>query len=271
MRVKAKIIGTGGIALCLIDPLCRLLNYGSSAYSFDEVDVALIDGDEFEERNKPRQKFGDRGNKAEVTKQRLEEEFFDINFRAHPAYVDEGNIGMFIGDGDVVFLCVDNHKTRKLVSIYCQEELDNITLINGGNNSHDGNVMLYLKRDGVDLTLPLHTAKDQDGKVYHPEILNPPEGDLHPNEEPEDREGCLEQQADDPQLLVANNMAAAWMLATFHGVLNGSVPEKKDDDGNVISEAASVFVDPKYAPFFKYDETQFDIRNGAAVPQRRTK
>lgn len=251
MRVKAKVIGTGGIGQCLLDPLCRLLNFGSSAYSFDDVDLALIDGDDFEERNKPRQRFLERGNKAEVTKNRLEEEYYNIMFRSHPAYVDEGNIGMFIQEHDFVFLCVDNHTTRKMVSTYCHEELDDVTLISGGNNTTDGNVMLYLKRNGVDLTLPLHRAKDEQGKTYHPEILSPPEGDLHPNDE-EDREGCLEQQADDPQLLIANNMAAAWMLATFHGVLSGC------------------FTDERLAPFMKYDETQFDIRNGAAVPQRRT-
>lgn len=249
MKVKVKVIGTGGIGQCLIDPLCRLLNYGSSALSFENCEVALIDGDDFEEKNKPRQKFSVRGNKADGTKTRLEDEFYDVMFRSHPMYIDEDNIGMLIGEGDFVFLCVDNHKTRKLVSEYCQEELDNVTIINGGNNNTDGNVMVYVRRNGEDLTLPLHAPKTESGKKYHPEILNPPEGDLHPNEE-EDREGCLEQAADDPQLLVANNMAAALMLNAFHSVTSG------------------IFEDEKMAPFFSYDDTHFDIRNGAVIPKR---
>jgi len=224
-KLKTKIIGAGGIGGCLLPILCRLLNYGSSMYSFDEVDIGLIDGDEYEERNRDRQAFRDRGNKAEINAKSLEEDFPNLVFRGHPTYITEENIGMLINDGDVVFLCVDNHKTRLLVSKYC-EELQNVVLISGGNDLTDGSVQIFIRKDGENQTLALDSP-------YHPEIANPQ--DEHPDEI-EEREGCLEEQVAAPQLLVANNMAAAVMLNTFHGWLT------------------DVFTGP-----FRYDEAFFDL------------
>lgn len=243
IRVRAKVIGAGGIGQRLLDPLCQVLNYGSRAYSFGDVTVSLIDGDTFEERNKPRQQFAERGNKAEIWVKGNQDRFPNLIFRTNPVYIDESNIGMLIQEGDVVFLCVDNHKTRRLVSRYCEEELDNVTVINGGNGSYEGNVMVYIKRNGVNKTLPLHTAKHPSGKPYHPEILNPPADDVHPGETQEQHEGCLEQQADDPQLLIANNMAAAMMLNAFHGLLTGVF-----DSDNPLN-------------LFQYEDVHFDIRS----------
>lgn len=254
MKVKAKVIGTGGIGLCLLPPLCRVLNYGSTVYSFDEVEMALIDGDAFEEKNKDRQDFRRRGNKAEATVAELEDVYPNIYFRAHPTYIDDGNIGVLLKDGDTIFLCVDNHKTRNLVSRFCEKELKNVTLISGGNNFTDGNVMVYIREDGKNVTLPLHATHTPDGKQYHPEIADPQ--DKHPNEI-EQREGCLELIASAPQLLVANNMAAAMMLNAYHGFLT-----KNFHGGNM--------------GLFQFDDAHFDIRSCTAralrySPQNKTK
>jgi molybdopterin/thiamine biosynthesis adenylyltransferase len=235
MKIKVKIIGAGGIGGCLVENLCRLLNYGCSLYSFDDAEVAIIDGDQYEERNRPRQAFQERGNKAEVTAKTLEEKFPNLFFRAHPAYIDEGNIGMFLQEGDVVFLCVDNHATRRLVSRYCEDELQNCVLISGGNNEYDGNMQIFIRKDGWNITPSL--------EQHHSEIAHPT--DKHPNEI-EKREGCLEQQAADPQLLVANNMAAAHMLNAFHGWLTG------------------IFTPGSELYHHSYDEVHFDIRDNKA-------
>jgi molybdopterin/thiamine biosynthesis adenylyltransferase len=206
VNLKVKVIGAGGIGGCLLDVLCRVLNYGSAQYSFSQVDVGIVDGDHYEERNKDRQDFRERGNKAEVTVKRLEELFPNLFFMAFPLYIDEGNAPVLIEDGDVVFLCVDNNQTRRLISYHCSE-LDNVTLISGGNDYTDGNVQVYIRKDGEDLLPPIHKV--------HKGIDNPPENDLHPNEV-EEREGCLEEAQADPQLLIANNVAAALMLVAFH-------------------------------------------------------
>jgi len=170
------------------------------------VDVGIIDGDSYEERNKDRQKFVERGNKAEVTVHDLENMFPNLFFTAFPLYIDDENATLLLQDGDVVFLCVDNHQTRRLVSHYCAEELENVVLFSGGNDFTDGNVQVFIRKDGENLTPPMHDV--------HKEIENPI--DLHPNEE-EDRSGCLEEAEAAPQLLIANNMAAALMLNMFHG------------------------------------------------------
>jgi molybdopterin/thiamine biosynthesis adenylyltransferase len=175
---------------------------------FPQVEVSLIDGDTYEERNRERQLFTDIGPKATVTANRLRELFPDLMFWDHPDYVDEDNVVRFIREDDVVFLCVDNHTSRKLVSDRA-EELDNVTIISGGNDYHDGQVIVHVRRDGKDLTLPVAKHKD--------DIANPE--DEHPRDVQE-REGCDVQAASAPQLVVTNNAIAALMLNAFYGVLN---------------------------------------------------
>ena len=56
-----------------------------------------------------------------------------------------------IAAGDVVFLMVDNHASRHLVDEHAATLAD-LTLISGGNDYEDGNLQVYLRRDGRDLT-----------------------------------------------------------------------------------------------------------------------
>lgn len=204
---QPKVIGCGGIATWLLDPLCHYLNF---AYD-GGVEVTLVDGDTFEDRNADRQRFAVRGNKADVTADRLRSAYSRLVFWTNPVYVTEANVVMLIRDGDVVFLCVDNHKTRQLVSRRC-EELDNITLISGGNDYTDGNIQVHIRRDGKDLTLPI-------GNEYHPEILNA--ADKNPGEEDTERHGCQQIQESQPQLLFTNMAIASMMLNAYYGVATG--------------------------------------------------
>lgn len=205
--LKVKVIGCGGIGLCLLDPLCRFLNYGG----YPSVEVSLIDGDEYEERNRERQHFTTLGPKASVTADRLREHFPSIMFWDHPVYVADHNIISLIRENDTVLSCVDNHKTRKLVNDRALE-LDNITVISGGNDYVDGNVQVHIRRNGEDLTLPIANR-------YHPEIVSPQ--DKNPGEEEREGEGCQVLAAADPQLIITNNAVAAVMLKAFYGVLQG--------------------------------------------------
>ena len=63
--LKVKVVGTGGIGLSLLPNLCRYLNY--SGDKFPSVELSLIDGDHFEERNRERQEFVETGPKASMT------------------------------------------------------------------------------------------------------------------------------------------------------------------------------------------------------------
>lgn len=205
--LKAKIIGCGGIGTCLMDTLCRYLQFSDHP----NIEVSLIDGDTYEERNRERQIFQTLGPKASVTAERLRKEFSRLIFWDHPVYVGEHNVISLIRENDFVFSCVDNHKTRKLISERA-EELDNVTVISGGNDYEDGNVQIHIRREGQNITVPVASH-------YHPEIQNPQ--DKNPGDVDEDRQGCQEMAAAAPQLLVMNNLIAAHMVSAFYAVLKG--------------------------------------------------
>lgn len=205
---KLKVLGLGGIGGLLAGNIARYVGhndtYRSGGVSTTVCDMVLVDGDKFEHRNSARQHFEEVANKAEEKARILRKNHPRVFFRPVPEYVTENNIIMNVREGDVVFLCVDNHTTRRLVAERC-EELDNVVLISGGNDEVDGNVQIHVREDGVDITPSI--------LKYHPEI-RAAEGD-NPGETDVEREGC-EQQADEkPQILVANEMAATLMHATF--------------------------------------------------------
>lgn len=205
MRImKVRVIGLGGIGQRLVGPLSRYISYHPDLRE-DSLEVSLVDGDEFEERNRERQSFDRIGNKSEVSCEKYEKMFPNIYFKPHPEYLSEDNVILTIQEGDIVFCCVDNHATRKLISDRC-EELDNVLLVSGGNEYDDGNIQIHYRNNGVDLTLPI--AND-----YHPEIQEPED------ENPADvkREaGCDVEVVSEPQLVLANNAVAAAMLNAFY-------------------------------------------------------
>jgi|SRR5262252_2211705 len=225
---KIKVIGCGGIASWLLPPLCQYLNYTLR----EGCEVSLIDGDVYEERNKERQVFNRHGNKAEVTADRLRAEFPNIFFWPHPTFLTDANTVQLVRDGDVVFSCVDNHATRKLLSDRA-EELDNILLISGGNDFTDGNIQVHHKRDGQDVTLPIANR-------FHPEIAQPK--DKNPGDEPVVHHmSCQELQVVAPQLIFTNNRIAAEMLACYYVVMMGKL---------------------------KYDEVFIDLMTGNTQPKK---
>jgi molybdopterin/thiamine biosynthesis adenylyltransferase len=191
-----KVIGTGGVGTALLPFLCRYLNFEAQGSR-----VVLVDGDSFEPKNSARQDFGRMGNKAQVKAGELAGKFTQISFRARAEVVTEQNIASIIEKGDTIFLGVDNHKTRKLVSDHCQT-LSDITLISGGNELTDGNVQAFVKKDGKELTLPI--------TEFHPEIESPV--DKNPGEM-----SCGEraEQPSSRQIIFTNMIVASWMLAAF--------------------------------------------------------
>lgn len=222
---EIKVIGLGGIGTHLIGPLCRYLES-----SMTETRITLIDGDSFESGNAERQDFPALGNKALVTAHRIKNLFPNLRIEAKPWYITEENAFLCIKDGDVVFLCVDNHKTRKLV---CDRlsELNEALLISGGNEYADGNIQVYVRREGKDVCPPI--------TYLHPEIETPK--DRSPAEM-----SCEElSKSGAPQLIFTNLVAAAWMLSAFWLIINqlsGEVP---------------------------YSEQYFDLKTGMARSAKR--
>lgn len=222
-KLKVKVIGLGGIGGYLLPPLCRVLNYGSAAFSIGEIELVLIDGDQYDEQDRDGQPFWELGNKATVAAKYVEQEFSKLKAAARPIYLDENNAGLLIEEGDLVFLCVDNHKTRRMVSRHCEGTANNVVVISSAIAFRDGSVQVFIRKDGRNLTDPLDS-------LFHPEIQYPT--DKHPSEAKDEKAVCR------PQLLIANNMAAALMLNAFHGWLT-----------DVFSVSCP----------FRYDEVLFDL------------
>jgi hypothetical protein len=201
---RLKVIGLGGIGCVVLQYLTVFLK------SLDRpVRLTLIDGDRFEVANGGRMVFQKVGNKAEVKAAETAAWLgaSDVTVTAVPQYVAADNVEKLVRSGDHVFLCVDNHPTRKLVSEHCGRLAD-VALFSGGNEGVApprergtyGNVQVYLRRAGRDLTAPLTR--------FHPEIANP-KGKL-PTEM-----SCAELAVSTPQILFTNLAVAGALLNAF--------------------------------------------------------
>ena len=199
-----KIIGMGGVGCVALPFLAMFLRSLRRP-----LRLVLIDGDAFEPGNGARMHFSQLGNKAEVKAAELlgQSDVGQLAVVAIGQYVTPENVARLIREGDILFLFVDNHATRKLVSDHCQR-LDNVALFSGGNEGVDppreqgtyGNVQIALRRDGVEVTAPLTR--------FHPEISNPTGG--LPSEL-----DCGQLAVSTPQILFANMTVAVAALNAF--------------------------------------------------------
>ncbi len=198
--MNIKVVGAGGISGHFLLALCLYLTTRS-----EEIKLVIIDGDDYEEKNKNHQFFTRLGNKAEVTVESLKskfapESFPQLTIEAEASFVTEENVFVFIREGDIVFTPVDNHKTRKLISDHVTT-LANATLISGGNNLWDGDIQIFRRVNGQSL--------DPSLDEYHANIANPTDRN------PADL-SCEERSAvGQPQLICTNKMVASWMLSAF--------------------------------------------------------
>jgi len=209
--LSVKVVGCGGIGGHLAPNLCHFLHAERRA-----AHIVLVDGNAYEARNRTRMRFSACDNKASVMARELAAAFGDVlTLEPVPEYLGPTNVETLIVDGDVVFLAVDNHATRRLADARCSQLVD-VTLISGGNDGVEegrdgtyGNVQLVRRAGGRSLTSSLVR--------FHPEVLEA--GDRLPGEL-----GCLELAASGaPQLLFTNLAVASAMLNGFYAVLHGTV------------------------------------------------
>ena len=209
---RIKILGLGGIGCIVLQYLAVFLKSLARP-----VRLVLIDGDKFEPKNSQRMMFGTMGNKAEVKAAETVAWLgsSEVAVAAVPQFVSEENLPQLIKEGDYVFLCVDNHPTRKLVSDHCAG-LAEIALFSGGNDGVEpprergtyGNVQVQVRRAGADLTVSLTR--------YHPEIARP-KGKL-PTET-----NCAQLAQSSPQILFTNLAVASAMLNAFFAYTCGQL------------------------------------------------
>ena len=179
------------------------------------VTVYAVDGDSFEDRNRSRQFFERIGPKAEVLAEELGGDYGDgVSIIPVPHYVTRQRARTLIGEGDVVFCTPDNHATRRLVEMRGRR-LRNVALFSGGNDGVEegktgtfGNVQIFLRENGRDVTNPL--------SAFHPEIAKP--ADRLPTQQ-----GCGELAASAPQLLFTNLAVASGLLGAFYAWTEGAL------------------------------------------------
>jgi len=196
------IVGVGGIGSHLLFPLLQYLK-GESFYD----NIILVDGDEYEERNKDRQVVtGISMNKAKATVGYYKDMGMRLDYKTD--FINEKNIGDIIHEDDIVFSCVDNNATRKVIDNYLPN-LSNITLISGGNDTNDGNAQIVMRTNGRYLT---KTLCEQ-----HPEISNPED------KSPEDL-SCEElSRAGVTQISIVNAGISDIMRRMFFGIINDGI------------------------------------------------
>jgi len=198
--MEIVICGLGGIGSVLANTVSRFLN---SNDSFKPITIKLVDGDDYEYKNVSRQEFYNYGNKANVKKKELASRFQNINYLDFQMFLDENNISEIVTENSIVFVSVDNHKTRRLVSNYAKK-LNDIIIISGGNELTDGNVQIFIRKGGENVTPSLTD--------YHPEIENPL--DKSPDEM-----SCEELSHSEPQLYFTNFMVAGHMCSAFYNII----------------------------------------------------
>lgn len=235
MKLSIVIVGLGGIGSTLSDKLCQFLHYYKNGLSndenfaremgveppiFEDININLVDGDVYEVRNRQRQDFSYIGPKAEVKEFDLSDMYGSLILRSINEYITTDNISDIIKDGDIVFICVDNHASRKIINTYCKT-LQNINIFSGGNGFHKANCQIYIRKNSIDIT-PNLTA-------FHPEIEDS-END-HPN-----NLGCQALAQAEPQLIFANWGAAfAMSIAFYKTIILGDILGRSDTYIDIIN------------------------------------
>jgi molybdopterin/thiamine biosynthesis adenylyltransferase len=228
-----RFIGLGGVGRRAAEPICRTLLYQSGGAL---PEITFIDGDAYESRNVQRQPCTDddavkQVNKAESAAMEMKR-LLGIDVVAYPNYLIPRNAPHLLKDGDLIIAGVDSFAVRKLIVDFA-EQRDNIIVVSGGNELTDGNVQVFIRRNGVNITANLDE--------YHPEIADPQ--DKRP-----DQHTCLQQQEIHPQLVRTNNMAAALMT-------------------NVVGELLDT--EEEDLPKFAYGEVYFDVKKNKTAPCER--
>jgi len=199
--MKLTIVGLGGIGSHLLLPLIQYLNFENNIFE----EIWFIDGDKYEEKNIKRQHVTAMDNKATSQVKYYRDMFKNITLMSVDSYITPDNIHKVVADGDVVLLCVDNNKTRKLFEDYF-EKVDNLTVISGGNELYDGNIMITQKVKGE--------FTSRKFSELHPELAEP--SDKSPHEM-----SCEELSVSSPQISIVNATVADLMRRTLYAMMAG--------------------------------------------------
>lgn len=208
---KFAIVGCGGIAWYLADPLTRHLSQMNGVQS-----LYLIDGDTIEEGNLTRQFFQDLvgWNKAEALADVLKKRFgsFDVDFIPVADFINAKTARRHKREwfeiGTTMFLCLDNDPSRCFIEDHAKR-LREVVAISGGNDDKEGQAQMWIRKRNKDL-LPSFTE-------IAPEIRSD-RGKLP------DSDHCLVNSISEPQTALVNQAVAVAMMTLFrHQVHRGPI------------------------------------------------
>lgn len=146
------LVGAGGTGSNFIGPALAYIDSWNQNNNID-WEFLIVDGDHFTESNRTRQMFAPEyvgRNKAEA----LADMYRQYPVVSIPEYVGEEQLSNLMVENCVVFLGVDNFSVRALVQDQALK-MDDIIIINGGNEYHDGSVQLWVREKGKNKTPPL--------------------------------------------------------------------------------------------------------------------
>lgn len=229
---SAVLVGLGGTGSHLVEPLARLLTYHRNGIRGHSHGLMLVDGDKYETKNGERQLGAvDGANKAALHCARLKSTVDGATFFAVPSYVDRGTFeSLILGgipgvkDGTLaVVLAVDNHATRKaILEALHAANLPRLLVLSPGNDLQHGQVLVWARHDGVDLT-PYPLSRTPLGDPLYPELASP--SDRIPG-------GCAALAPSTPQLLMANAYASTVCLGLVTAWLDDRPLPSRVEFGN---------------------------------------
>lgn len=163
-KTTYTLLGAGGTGSILFPNLLRYLETYHRARK-ESFYIQVIDGDDIEPHNLDRQLFTETAigaNKAEALIQTSPFIPPSGKLFSRPEFIGKDNVKKVLRDGDIVIIAADNYSIRALIE-EVGKTLDNLVVINGGNESTDGSCQLWVRVAGRNVTPPLSHC--------HPEIV----------------------------------------------------------------------------------------------------
>lgn len=222
------LIGAGGTGGYIVPDLLRWLSeIGRNA------PVLIIDGDKVESKNLNRQNFVEQDlgkNKAEVLATRYSAHF-PIQTLFFPEYIKDGKqlrnlvqtvsdeTGVAPGFGTVFLGCVDNNKTRAIISSATLSS-PGATWIDAGNTESYGQVIVSGPKGGPSIDQVLKSPPQPARYAIPNFFANYPESVEKLDKSPAEM-SCAEMAESAPQSMMVNRMAANWMMSLLSTILGG--------------------------------------------------
>jgi len=208
------VVGAGGTGSQLLPFLTQLL---ANLNEDKDIDLCIIDGDLFEQKNKRNQKCLDRDigeNKAKVTAERYQRIYSDYKISYYDGFIKtEEDLAILINQKErsmnyvpIIVSCVDNNATRKMLdSIF--HKLSTVVYIDSGNGTDNmvGQVVTGLRLKGRTILPPVSSV--------FPEIKED-------KDTIENATGCANNVGEAPQNIATNVMAAQTLFSVLNKLLS---------------------------------------------------